>query len=158
MLNREWRRSWSSADRRCSNYIWMIKNVIAYWGVSYIRGFTLCIKRHSQGLVLYLVSAPLKHDHNHIIIQGEEKALALSCYKVWTCEVIFNMSWIALNKVCQTCSISHTKSQNLNVSRLVSSVPIHWSQVLSREWRCSWRSANRCCSNYIWVINNCIAR
>ena len=35
--------------------------------------------------------------------------------------------------------------------------PIHWSQVLSWEWRCSWSSANRRCSNYIWEINNCIA-
>ena len=35
--------------------------------------------------------------------------------------------------------------------------PIHWSQVSSREWRCSWSSADRPCSNYIWVINNFIA-
>ena len=34
--------------------------------------------------------------------------------------------------------------------------PIHWSQVLSWEWRCSWSSADRRCSNYIWVINNFI--
>ena len=34
---------------------------------------------------------------------------------------------------------------------------IHWSQVLSREWRCSWISADWWCSNYIWVINNFIA-
>ena len=34
---------------------------------------------------------------------------------------------------------------------------IHWSQVLSREWRCSWSSADRRCSNYIWVIDNFIA-
>ena len=33
----------------------------------------------------------------------------------------------------------------------------HWSQLLSREWRCSWSSADRRCSNYIWVINNVIA-
>ena len=31
---------------------------------------------------------------------------------------------------------------------------IYWSQVLSGEWRCSWSSADRRCSNYIWVINN----
>ena len=31
---------------------------------------------------------------------------------------------------------------------------IHWSQVLSREWRCRWSSTDRRCSNYIWVINN----
>ena len=35
--------------------------------------------------------------------------------------------------------------------------PIYWSQVSSREWRCSWSSADRRCSNYIWVINNVIA-
>ena len=29
---------------------------------------------------------------------------------------------------------------------------IHWSQVLSQEWRCIWSSADRRCSN-IWVIN-----
>ena len=35
--------------------------------------------------------------------------------------------------------------------------PIHWSHVLSREWRYSWSSADRQCSNYIWVINMFIA-
>ena len=35
--------------------------------------------------------------------------------------------------------------------------PIHWSHVWSWEWRCSWSSADRRCSNYIWVINNFIA-
>ena len=34
---------------------------------------------------------------------------------------------------------------------------IYWRQVLSEEWRCSWSSTNRWCSNYIWVINNSIA-
>ena len=58
----------------------------------------------------------------------------------------------------QTPSISHSKSQNLNVSRLVNCLyPIHWSQVLSPEWRYSWSNANRRCSNYIWVINKVIA-
>ena len=45
--------------------------------------------------------------------------------------------------------------------RLVSSCsclcPIRWGQVLSREWRYSWSSADRRCSNYIWVIDNFIA-
>ena len=34
---------------------------------------------------------------------------------------------------------------------------LHWSQVLSRKWRCSWGGADRRCSKYIWVIYNCIA-
>ena len=43
VLNWEWRHSWSSADRRCSNYIWVINNCIA-WGVPYIR----CLMPHWQ--------------------------------------------------------------------------------------------------------------
>ena len=30
-----------SADRRCSNYIWVINNCIAYYGAPYIGGFTV---------------------------------------------------------------------------------------------------------------------
>ena len=59
---------------------------------------------------------------------------------------------------CQTSNISSTKSQNLNVSHFVLQFSIRWSQVLSREWRCNWSSADRRCSNYIWVINNFIAQ
>ena len=29
--------------------------------------------------------------------------------------------------------------------------PIHWGQVLSREWRYSWSNADRRCPKYIWV-------
>ena len=56
-------------------------------------------------------------------------------------------------------NIRRTKSQNLKllVSSWSSLYPIRWSQVLSWEWRCSWSSADRRCSNYIWVINNLIA-
>ena len=43
------------------------------------------------------------------------------------------------------------------VSSCICLCPIYWSQVLSREWRCPWSSADRRCSNYIWVINNSIA-
>ena len=36
--------------------------------------------------------------------------------------------------------------------------PIHWSQVfLVWKWRCSWSSADRQCSDFIWVINNFVA-
>ena len=41
MLSREWRCSWSSADRRCSNYIRVISNLIAYQCASYIRDLTV---------------------------------------------------------------------------------------------------------------------
>ena len=39
----EWRCSWSSADRRCSNYIWLINSLIAYNGASYIRDLMVYI-------------------------------------------------------------------------------------------------------------------
>ena len=55
-------------------------------------------------------------------------------------------------------NIRRTKSRNLMilVSSCICLCPIYWSQVLSWEWRCSWSSADRRCSNYIWVINNLI--
>ena len=43
VLGWEWGCSWSSADRRCSNYFWVINNVIAYLGAAYIREFTVLI-------------------------------------------------------------------------------------------------------------------
>ena len=67
-----------------------------------------------------------------------------------------NMIDIIYRKISYT---GRTKSQNLNVSRLVLHLPrpIPWSQVSSRKWRRSWSSADGRCSNYIWVINNSIA-
>ena len=41
VLSREWRCSWSSADRQCSNYIWVNSNLIVYKGASYIRDLTV---------------------------------------------------------------------------------------------------------------------
>ena len=60
---------------------------------------------------------------------------------------------------CKVSNIWHTKSGNLMflVSFCSCLYSIRWSQVLSREWRCSWSSADRRCSNYIWMIDNLIA-
>ena len=44
------------------------------------------------------------------------------------------------------------KTQTLLVSACSCLCAIYWSQVLNREWRCSWNSAERRCSNYIWDI------
>ena len=41
VLRTFWRCSWSSADRQCSNYIWVIKNYMAHYGAPYIRGLTV---------------------------------------------------------------------------------------------------------------------
>ena len=36
--------SWSSTDRRCSNYIWVMNNSIAWWVATYIRDLTVSLK------------------------------------------------------------------------------------------------------------------
>ena len=92
---------------------------------------------------------------------------------IWTATVKIktplklNIWWvITSHHLCDTISyyrqvsnIRRTKSQHLKI--LVPSCGclcrIPWSQMLSREWRCSWSSADRRCSNYIWVIDNFIA-
>ena len=48
VLSREWRRSLSSADRRCSNYIWVFNRFITYQGAAYIR----CLTAHISCLVV----------------------------------------------------------------------------------------------------------
>ena len=54
VLSRGWRCSWSSADRRCSNYIWVINRLVVYQGATYIRGLTVslacCSPAHGNGL------------------------------------------------------------------------------------------------------------
>ena len=47
-LSREWRCSWSSADRRSSNCIWMMNKFMAYWGVAHIRGFVVLREANVQ--------------------------------------------------------------------------------------------------------------
>ena len=60
------------------------------------------------------------------------------------------------------CKISNIWAPNHTTSMiLVSSCrylcPIHWSQVLGREWRCSWSNTDRRCSIYIWMIDKFVA-
>ena len=43
VISWEWRCSWSNAGRECFNYIWVIKNFIAYYGATYIKGLTVHI-------------------------------------------------------------------------------------------------------------------
>ena len=64
-----------------------------------------------------------------------------------------------INSYHKTSSISSTKSQSLNVSciflQLSSLNPLEPGVKL--RMKCSWSSADRRCSNYIWLINNFIA-
>ena len=65
---------------------------------------------------------------------------------------------ICSRKGSHASKIRLTKSRNSNISRLALrlSGPIHCSQVLRREWRCSWSSAHMWSSNYTWVIKKFI--
>ena len=48
VLSREWSCSWSSTDGRCSNFIWVISNFIAYPGASYITGLMVVCSAFSK--------------------------------------------------------------------------------------------------------------
>ena len=69
-------------------------------------------------------------------------------------DVLFKiLSWIIWNKNMlrihyrQTYNITHTKSKLkvVIVSSCTRICPVHWSQVLSLEWRCRWSSADNAC-------------
>ena len=62
------------------------------------------------------------------------------CDPSWTC-LFYLLTYCQISNISHTCGCLYS---------------IHWSQVFSREWRCSWSSADRRCSNYIWVIDNFI--
>ena len=58
----------------------------------------------------------------------------------------------------QISDIKLTKFQNFNLSGLILQLSLpNPLKPRSREWRCSWSSADRRCSSYIWVINKFIA-
>ena len=74
----------------------------------------------------------------------------------WDTQLGLTFRWDVYRKIY---NISRTNSLNSNVSclGLQLSCAIYWSQVMGGEWRCSWSSADRRCSKYIWVIVNFIA-
>ena len=80
----------------------------------------------------------------------------IELYGSWS--IIYNPP---VNNICnyphKICNIRHTKSQSLNTSRLGLQLSLGNIFKPSGGWRCCWSSADRRCSNYIWVINNLIA-
>ena len=80
----------------------------------------------------------------------------------WTFWILSNPIWGHLNKAQHTVksliqAAPIPKTWMCLVSSCSCLCPIRWCNVLSREWRCSWNSADRRCPNLIWVINNFIA-
>ena len=81
------------------------------------------------------------------------------CLRTQSLHSAFCISHCCVVYYRKTFSINRTKFQSLNFLVFSCSClhSIHWSQVLSWEWRCSWSKADRRCSNYIWVIDDFIA-
>ena len=73
-LSRDWRCSWTSAGRWCSNYIWVINNLIAYHGPSYMGGFTVnglsdiraWIRNYIHSLCFDLITNPCSEFHTSL--------------------------------------------------------------------------------------------
>ena len=62
-------------------------------------------------------------------------------------------SWDTVNLLIY--GAPYPKSYMFLVSPCSCLCPIHWNQILCREWIYSWSRRHRC-SKYIWVINNFI--
>ena len=83
--------------------------------------------------------------------------LGLNVLRSFSAGCFIVLYWIMLYWMYhQTSNIRCTKAQTC-FSSCSCLCPIHWSQLLREEWRCSWSSSDRRCSNYIWVMNNFIA-
>ena len=101
----------------------------------------------------------LSHDdlgENFILSYVSSKKIALLCMVVLLPSPTFIAC--ALCEYRETSNISHTKLQNFFLASSCACLcPISWGELLSQEWRFSWNSANKRCSNYTWVINYFIA-
>ena len=147
VLSREWRCSWSSADRWCSNYIWAINNLVAFTTCLILETwwYILCSKTYSGfGNVLWSRASSRKVARGACICETG----LLMIFIVWP-----------TREYLKTSSISRTKSANSNVSCILLQLSLlnPLKPGVKLEWRCSWSSSDRQCSNYIWVINNLIA-
>ena len=103
VLSGEWRCSWSSADRRYSNFIWVINSSIAYWGAAYIRSLT----------VLHITW--LLHTHNDF---SWEALLHYwwSCQSAWLLIPGFDVCFV--NNVPEQCIQNHTEDWSSEINPL----------------------------------------
>ena len=111
----------------------------------------------------------LKHPRSRSWVRSKVKVTYCTQYpthafpfRFISCLVLIQGQAIYLNgwRYRQVSNIRRTKSQHFKEILVLYCdclCRIPWSQTLSREWRCSWSSADRRCSNYIWVIGNFIA-
>ena len=134
MLSREWRCSWSSADRRCSNYIWVINNLIAQSSASYIRDLAVIFIALSV-FTLYFHGShwyylAIFFQYWSVFIQETHFAMHLCIGIRWT--------QTSISHLCQFKCLSHK------------TVGFH---AIYRKWHDSYNWYNH---HYLWQFNECI--
>ena len=93
VFSREWSCSWSSTDRWCSNYIWVVNNLIAYKGVTYSRDLTVDAMKQSgnpltssNGNMFHITGSLCREFTSHRWIpltKSRDTALMFSLICVW---------------------------------------------------------------------------
>ena len=112
VLIRDWRCSWSSANRRCSKYIWVIANFISYWGASYIRGLTVFYYLVANSLGL-LVAAQCLYSCWRYLTVGRRSWTGAAVW-TWSIEILWKLSTLfhmaASHRFSSTTILMHTSS------------------------------------------------
>ena len=155
VLSRSWRCSWSSADRRCSNYIWVIDNIIAYQGASYIRDLTVL----DIGMWARFVNAlDCAHHHSFVILYFTKVLLFACCIYKWHKTVKWH--WlIALRCGCVVwsdyvvecrqdkspnhwpCECYHLFVEGCHIANLLRGQNFEWIYIAVRKWCREWPGA-----------------
>ena len=125
--------------------------------VTYSRNCDKKINSNSEKLPL--IMKYVSNVRPHIFRYLDLKKMSTEMYSLLWKDYQWHDKTLSMVDYRKAFCISHTEFKNSNVSLSSCSClcPIHWSQMLSQVWRCSWSSADRRCSNYIWEINKFIA-
>ena len=156
MFSGEWRCSWSSADRRCSNYIWVINNFIAYYSASYIRDLTVClyyfIAMMSSNGNIFRVTGPLCGEFTgHRWIPLTKASGAELCFFLWFASELLWLSKQSSGWWFETPSPSLWRHRNgLNHCRLsIRSLGTNFNEILIEiqnfSRKCIWKCLQKCC-------------
>ena len=124
------------------------KHLCFVFGATYTRGFTVVSIAAGDECVWNIIQVVFGEIPFTCITSAANSVLPLN-----------NLEGMTSPTSSKISNIRHQITKLTWVSSCLAVVffPIHWSQVLSGEWRCSWSSTDRQCSNYIWVMNKFIA-
>ena len=159
MLSQGWRCSWNSADRRCSNYIWVINTFIPHKGAAYIRYL----------MVFIICSHPVFPSRNNRFTRSPTKRFM--CQKIYLCHWVLSdyaydivpphiLTHWGRDKIA---AVSQTTLSNAFswMKMLEFRLRFHWSLFLSvqltifQHWFRYWLGAGKATSHYLkqWWLN-----